>query len=65
MANLKNQLCLFLFKEKGAVANKISDFTDLLVYRDSVSNQPETPFQKITLDIIDKAIENLKAKSLV
>jgi hypothetical protein len=44
------------------LANKIFDFTDLLEYRDSVKNQPETPFQKIALDVIDKAIENLQAK---
>jgi hypothetical protein len=44
------------------LVEKISDFTDLLEYRESVKNQPETPFQKITLDIIDKAIENLKTK---
>jgi len=47
------------------LADKLTDFTDLFEYRDSVKNQPETPFQKVTLEIIDKAIENLKAKSLL
>jgi hypothetical protein len=42
--------------------NAVTDFSDLLQYRESVKNQPETSFQKITLDIIDKAIENLKKK---
>jgi len=64
MTSLKNKFCIFVFKGKGDLANKICDFADLLEYRDSIKNQPETPFQKITLDIIEKAIENLKTKSL-
>jgi hypothetical protein len=40
----------------------VTDFSDLLQYRESVKNQPETSFQKVALDIIDKAIENLKNK---
>jgi hypothetical protein len=39
---------------------KTNDYSDLLEYRQSVLNQPESEFQKITIDIIDKAIENLK-----
>jgi hypothetical protein len=38
------------------------DFEDLLEYRNSVKDQPETTLQKITLEIIDKAIENLRNK---
>ena len=51
-----------MLRREGSLADKVTDFSDLLKFRDSVKNQPESPFQKITLDIIDKAIENLKAK---
>ena len=44
---------------------KVIDVTDLLVYRELVNSQPKTEFQQITLEIVDKAIENLKAKSLL
>jgi hypothetical protein len=42
--------------------NPNTDFEDLLEYRNSVRDQPETALQKITLEIIDKAIENLRNK---
>jgi hypothetical protein len=42
------------------LAQKITDITDVLEYREFINNQPKTDFQKITLDIIDKAIENLR-----
>jgi hypothetical protein len=44
------------------MANKGIDLTELLLYRDSVKNEPETDFQKIALGVIDKAIENLRAQ---
>jgi hypothetical protein len=61
---LKTKFSLSLLREKGDLASKITDFTDLIEYRNSVLSQSETPIQKITLEIIDKAIENLKAKLL-
>ena len=39
------------------------DLTDLIAYRDLVKSQPESDFQKITLDKIDKAIVNLQEKN--
>ncbi len=42
------------------MAKKIMDLTDLEEYRDSISKQPETEFQKIELDIIDRALANLR-----
>jgi len=45
------------------LTNKENDFSCLLEYRDSLLQQPETPFQKIAIDIVDKAIENLKSKA--
>jgi hypothetical protein len=42
------------------MVKKATDFEDLEKYREQVKQQPETPFQKIELDIIDKAIANLK-----
>ena len=38
----------------------MTDFRDLEEYREQVRQRPETPFQKIELEIIDKAIANLK-----
>ena len=46
--------------ERGVKLAETNDYSDLLEYRQSVLNQPESEFQKITIDIIDKAIENLK-----
>jgi len=42
--------------------HKISDISDLIEYRELVNSQPETEFQKITLEIVDKAIENLRKR---
>lgn len=42
------------------MSKKVTDFDDLEKYREQVKQQPETPFQKIELDIIDRAIANLK-----
>ncbi len=39
---------------------KVTDFEDLEKYREKVKQQPKTAFQKIELDIIDRAIANLK-----
>ncbi len=38
----------------------ITDFSDLEEYRRIIAMEPETPFQKYALEVIDKAIENLK-----
>lgn len=46
------------------MVDKVTDFSDLLEYRNSISLQPETPFQKIAIEIIDKAIENLKKENV-
>jgi|WetSurMetagenome_2_1015567.scaffolds.fasta_scaffold279311_1 hypothetical protein len=42
------------------MTRKIIDLTDLEEYRDLISKQPETDFQKIELDIIDRALANLR-----
>jgi len=47
-------------KEKWGMAKKITDLTDLEEYRNSISRQPETEFQKIELNIIDRALTNLR-----
>jgi len=41
---------------------KLVDLTDLEKYRDDVSRQPESDFQKIALDVIDRALVNLKSE---
>jgi len=41
---------------------KPCDLSDLEEYRELVSKQPETEFQKIELDIIDRALANLRSE---
>jgi hypothetical protein len=36
------------------------DLTDLEAYRETVKQQPETPMQRIELDIIERALANLR-----
>jgi hypothetical protein len=39
---------------------KVTDLSDLIEFREQVRQQPETEFQKIELDIIDRALTNLR-----
>ena len=55
---------MILNQRRGeSLTNKENDFSGLLEYRDSLLQQPQTPFQKIAMDIVGKAIENLKNKT--
>ena len=46
----------------SALNRKPCDLSDLEEYREMVSRQPETEFQKIELDIIDRALANLRSE---
>jgi hypothetical protein len=63
MASFKKKLRKYMSGISGEALElnkKLCDLSDLEEYRELVSKQPETEFQKIELDIIDRALINLR-----
>jgi hypothetical protein len=45
------------------LGKKIIDLKDLEQYREAVSQKPESEYQKIELEIIDRALANLRSQA--